>query len=259
MKVERVVPALFSLIGLGLLVASVFVYLNTRNFINSSARAEGTVVAHAPGRSSDGDLTYAPVISFRTPEGQAVEFKSQTSSNSPYPAVGETVEVIYNPQRPSEAEINSFSSLWTLNIILAALGAGFFVIGTTVFMVFRRAGHQEERAKKLGASQDERIRREGRRLMTKLDCVIRDTSAEVEGRSPYKIVTQWHDPQTNSVHVFESDEIWFNPEEFIKSERIAVYVDPDDMEMYVMDTSFLPRLHGTDTQDPPEREMIRGL
>lgn len=60
MKVERVMPGLFALIGLGLLIVSVFVYLNTRNFINSSARAKGTVVAHAPVKSSDGDLTYAP-------------------------------------------------------------------------------------------------------------------------------------------------------------------------------------------------------
>jgi hypothetical protein len=51
------------------------------------------------------------------------------------------------------------------------------------------------------------------------------------------------------VHVFESDEIGFNPEDFIKSETIAVYVDPADMERYVMDTSFLPKLAGDDESD----------
>lgn len=260
MKVERVVPGLFALIGLGLLVASVFLYLNTREFINSSARAEGRVIAHAQSKSSDGDPMYAPVISFRTPDGQMVEFKSQTSSSSPSPAVGEAVEVLYNPQRPQEAEVNSFSSLWTLNIILSALGAGFFIIGTIVFMVFRRTGQDESRSQRLRGTQDERLRLEGRRLMTKFDAVIRDDSVEVDGRSPYRIVTQWHNAQSNSIHVFESDEIWFNPEEFIKSELIAVYVDPEDMEMYVMDTSFLPRLHGTDKEDAHNQEMSgRGL
>ncbi|HKS29886.1 MAG TPA: DUF3592 domain-containing protein [Pyrinomonadaceae bacterium] len=246
MKVERVVPGLFSIIGLGLLVASVFVYLNTRNFINASAKAQGTVIAHAQGRSSDGDVTYAPVISFRTESGQTVEFKSGTSSTSASPPVGQQVEVLYNPQRPEEAEINSFSSLWALNIILAGLGAGFFIVGTIVFMVFRRASVDSEKAARLRPQQDERLRREGRKLMTKLDAVIRDSSVEVNGRSPYKIITQWHDERTNSVRVFESDPIWFNPEEFIKSERIAVYVEPEDIEMYVMDTSFLPKLHGDD-------------
>lgn len=246
MKVERLVPGLFSIIGLGLLIASVFVYLNTRKFIDASAKAQGTVIAHASGRSSDGDITYAPIVSFRTEDGRTVEFKSGTSSTNASPPVGQTVEVLYNRQRPEEAEINSFSSLWTLNIILAGLGAGFFIIGTLVFMVFRRAGINAAEAGRLRQPQDERLRLEGRKLMTKLDSVIRDSSAEIDGRSPYKIITQWHDPQTNSIHVFESDEIWFNPEEFIRSERIAVYVDPDDMEMYVMDTSFLPKLHGDD-------------
>jgi hypothetical protein len=54
MKVERFVPGLFALIGLGLLIVSVFIYLNTRSFINSSARATGTVIAHASSRSTDG-------------------------------------------------------------------------------------------------------------------------------------------------------------------------------------------------------------
>jgi hypothetical protein len=245
MKVERVVPGLFALMGLGLLVASVFIYLNTRSFINSSARAKGTVIAHAQSRSSDGGLTYAPVISFRTPDGQTVEFKSQTSSNNPSPALGESVEVLYNPRNPQEAEINSFTSLWILTIILSALGAGFFIIGTTVFIAFRRTDTDSPQTRKLREPQDERLRREGRRLMTKFDTVIRDSSMEIDGRSPYRIITQWHDPATNSIHVFESEEIGFNPEEFIKSEKIAVYVDPDDMEMYAVDTSFLPKLYNS--------------
>lgn len=255
MKVERLVPGLFALVGLGLLVTSVFVYLNTRNFINSSAKATGQVIAHASGRSSDGTLTYAPVISFRTPDGQVVEFKSQASSSSPSPAVGEAVEVLYNPRQPQEAEINTFSSLWILPIILSALGAGFFIIGTTVFMVFRRAGQGAAAMKQQRPAHDERLRREGRRLSTKFDSVIKDDSVEMDGRSPYRIVTQWHDPATNRVHVFESDEIWFNPEEFIKSERITVYVDTSDMEMYVMDTSFLPKLAGEDRDAAGQEEF----
>lgn len=255
MKVERFVPGLFSVLGLGLLIVSLFVFLNTRSFVNSSARATGTVVAHAQSRSSDGDLTYAPVISFRTNDGQTVEFKSRNSSTRPAHAVGETVEVLYNPRNPQEAEINSFSSLWLATIILSGLGAGFFVVGTIVFLAFRGSGKEAETLEMMQESEAERLRREGRRLMTKLDSVIRDPAFEDEGgRAPYRIVTQWHDAVTNRVHVFESDEIGFNPEEFIKGERIAVYVDPTDMERYVMDISFLPKLAGD--EDEADSEML---
>jgi hypothetical protein len=249
MKVERFVPGLFSIIGLGLLIASLFIFLNTRSFINSSARATGTVVAHVSVKSSGGDTTYAPVITFRTPDGQTIEFKSQTSSSSRSPAVGQTVEVLYNPRNPQEASVNSFSSLWLLPIILSGLGAGFFIIGTTVFVVFYKSGQEAEVIKEAKESEVERLRREGRRLLTRFDAVIKDDFFEEGGRAPYRIVTQWHDASTNTVHVFESDEIGFNPEDFIKSETIAVYVDPADMERYVMDTSFLPKLAGDDESD----------
>jgi len=251
MKVEKFVPGLFALIGLGLLIASIFLFLNTRNFINASAKATGTVIAHASSRSSDGDLTYSPVVSFKTPDGRTIEFQSQTGSSRPSPAVGQTVEILYNPQHPQEAEINSFSSLWILPIILSGLGAGFFIIGTTVFMVFRGTGKAEEKVERLKEAEVERLRREGRRLMTKFDSVIRDSSLEMDGREPYRIVTQWHDRDTNKIHLFESEEIWFNPEEFIKSEQIAVYVDPSDLQKYVMDISFLPRLAGDDEAESP--------
>ena len=60
------------------------------------------------------------------------------------------------------------------------------------------------------------------------------------GRHPYKIVSQWHDPGTDEVHVFESEPIWFDPRAYLP-EMVFVYVDPEDPKVYHMDTSFLPR------------------
>jgi hypothetical protein len=64
----------------------------------------------------------------------------------------------------------------------------------------------------------------------------------VNGRSPYQIISQAPDPASNTVRVFESENIWFDPSEYIKSETIDVLLHPENPKKYVMDISFLPKL-----------------
>jgi len=67
-------------------------------------------------------------------------------------------------------------------------------------------------------------------------------SLRVNGRSPFQIITQSLDPASDTVRIFESENIWFDPSEYIESETIDVFIDPNDPEKYVMDISFLPKL-----------------
>jgi hypothetical protein len=64
----------------------------------------------------------------------------------------------------------------------------------------------------------------------------------VHGRSPYQIVSQSSDPASNTVRLWQSENIWFDPSEYIKGEAIDVLVDPNDPRRYIMDISFLPKL-----------------
>ena len=68
----------FVVLGVGLLVGSVFAYRSTRAFLSSAVPAEGTIVAYAESRSSDGDLSYYPVVAFTPKDGTKVEFRSRT-------------------------------------------------------------------------------------------------------------------------------------------------------------------------------------
>jgi hypothetical protein len=67
-------------------------------------------------------------------------------------------------------------------------------------------------------------------------------SLRVNGRCPYQIVSQSSDAASNTVRLFQSENIWFDPSEYIKGEVIDVLVDPNDPKRYVMDISFLPKL-----------------
>jgi hypothetical protein len=240
MKVPRFVTLIllgFVVLGVGLLVGSAFAYRSTRTFLTGAVSAEGTIVAYAESRDPDGHLSYYPVVSFRAKDGQRVEFQARTGGHRRGP-LGERVAVLYDPRNPHEAAIHSFFSLWFASLLLLALGLGFAGIGAVLLVTFgRQAGSR-------GGAEAERLRAEGRKLTTTVQDVVVDGSYAVNGRNPYRIVTHWHDPASDEVHVFESERIWFNPRDYIPSAEIDVYVDPFDMAKYHMDISFLPRLAG---------------
>ena len=83
---------------------------------------------------------------------------------------------------------------------------------------------------------------QGTRINTKFQSVSRNTRLKVNGRNPYIITSQWQNPVTNKLHIFESDNIWFDPEEFVNEDVLMVFIDPDDPSQYYMDISFLPTL-----------------
>jgi hypothetical protein len=232
MKVLKIISVLFSTIGLGMLAVSVFIFSNTSSFIGRAVEADGEVIDLDRSRSSSSSsTTYRPVVAFTTATGKRVEFTSSVGSSPPSHRVGERVKVLYQPADPQSARIKSFFHLWFGFLIVFALGLVFAAIGLT--MIFVRAR---------GRKRSAWLHRHGRRVKTAYKGVELNQSLRVNGRSPYQIISQSPDPASNTVRVFESENIWFDPSEYIKTETIDVLVDPNDPKKYVMDISFLPRL-----------------
>lgn len=235
MKVLKLVSGLFSIIGVGMLAGSFFIFSSTNQFIAGAAEAKGTVIEldRSRSRSSSGSssTTYRPVVAFTTATGKSIEFTSSVGSSPPSHHVGEAVTVLYNPADPYSARIKSFFQLWFGFLIVFFLGLVFATIGLGMIFVRRR-----------GSRQAEWLRQHGRRVRTSFAGVELNQSLRVNGRSPYQIVSQSADPASNSVRVFQSENIWFDPSEYIKGETIDVLVDPNDPKKYLMDISFLPKL-----------------
>jgi len=236
-KATKIVTVLFTLIGVAMLIGGVFMFNRTRRFTQRSVATTGTVVelllesrsSTSAGRRTVGH-SYYPLIRFKTKSGQVVEFKSSFGSNPPSYVVGARVPILYDPDNPHRAEINSFMSLWMGVIILLALGGIFTAVGVGTVLVAVASKRKIEWLKTAGE-----------KIATDFQRVELDTSVKVRGRSPYRIISQWHDPTTNKVYVFESENIWFNPEEYIKGDKIDVYVDINNPKNYYMDISFLPK------------------
>src|SRR5579859_6264706 len=93
-------PRWFGLIfagcGLICLAAGVCVFFQTREFVRTSAKANGVVIAMKSSHSDD-RTTYAPVFQFMDASNATHEVSSSMYSSPPGFHVGEKIEVLYQP------------------------------------------------------------------------------------------------------------------------------------------------------------------
>ncbi|MFH6935069.1 DUF3592 domain-containing protein [Flavobacterium sp. FlaQc-30] len=228
MKTIAIIKYVFITIGALMLAGAFYFYQDRQAFLKKAETVQGTVVELISKRS-DNSTTYAPVVSFTTKAGNKIEFTSSVSSNPPSYSEGESVEVLYDPAEPKDASINGFASLWIGPLIFGILGTVFFLIGFGIILF----GILKQR-------KTQYLRDNGKRIETKFVQVHLNYGMAVNGRNPFQISSQWLNPQTNEMYVFESDNIWFDPTEFIKSDIIKVMIDPSNPKKYYMDISFLP-------------------
>ncbi|MBI1920778.1 MAG: DUF3592 domain-containing protein [Geobacter sp.] len=120
--------SIFVIIGVGSLIYAPIKFVKTFQFIRNSVETTGTVVHFHESRDSK-STTYAPEVTFTGPDGTWVRFRSQIGRGSPAYTIGELVPVRYNPQDPSQAEINEGQTLWMPIIILFSLGIAFTALG----------------------------------------------------------------------------------------------------------------------------------
>ncbi|HRN50407.1 MAG TPA: DUF3592 domain-containing protein [Anaerolineales bacterium] len=108
-----------------------------------STRGESTIGrVVALEESSDGDggcCVYSPVIEFNA-NGNPVRFEGGNASDPPAYRVGQEVEVLYLPEDPSKAAINSFYELWMVTVILAPVTFILFIVLNWVAIARMRNG-----------------------------------------------------------------------------------------------------------------------
>jgi len=230
MKTVSLFKYVFTITGALMITGAFLFYLNTRDFVNSATLANGTVVENIRSRSSD-SITYKPVLRFRTHTGRTIEFTSSVGSNPATYSRGDVVEVLYQSSSPDQARINGFFSLWGFSLILALLGFGFSVAGLSIVLFGI-----------LKVKKVKYLKRHGVPVLAKFQGVNVNDSIRVNGRSPYQISAQWQNPYTSEIHTFNSDNIWFDPTDYINRNDITVLIDKKNPDRHYIDISFLPKI-----------------
>ncbi len=238
MKTLTFIKYIVTLLGMCLLIASAYFYNSTSNFLKEAIKTEGTVVELDRTVSKDdvkdpnglhASVSYKPVVDFVTGNGEKIRFFSIVGSNPPIYYKGQKVEVVYLTASPNNAKIFDFFSLWGVALILGSGGGVFFLVGSGMILVPR-----------LKENRDQYLREQGVPIKTEFQRVVKDESLEVNGRNPYRILTQWQNPSTSEIHVFKSNNLWYDPTSHIKSRQITVFIERDNPKKYVVDLSFLP-------------------
>lgn len=120
-----------------LLIAACFISLSRmRTFVSKAQQTQGTIVdmvfSRGSSTSSNASYTYTPVFEFRAMSGQMIRVKESVSSNPPQFQVGETVEVIYDPEAPQGARIHKWSNLYLFPVLFGVMGMIITGIGIAV-------------------------------------------------------------------------------------------------------------------------------
>ena len=127
-------------IGLVLLVIGGVLYAMNLVFVSRSEQVSGAVISLSievdPDYNSE---LYCPVVKYTTKAGQDLSFNSDVCSSPAKFAVGDQVQVYYNPQVPTQAQIKDF---WAQNLgalTMVATSTPFLFIGVILLLgVMRR-------------------------------------------------------------------------------------------------------------------------
>lgn len=111
-----------------------------------SSTAIGTIIDHVAG-STDGDVS-APIIEFQLPDGRKITFTGMYSNETildmlyhaflKYVLKKDTaqVRVLYNPNNPQKARVNSFGNIYFMPVILFGIGVCIILYSIPVFSNF---------------------------------------------------------------------------------------------------------------------------
>ncbi|OQP27306.1 hypothetical protein B2H99_07420 [Morganella morganii] len=225
----RIILGFFAVIGLLMLMGGSYFYLSGYSQEKSGIVVTGQIIDLSVHRSDDG-TTYCPVVKYTDGQEEYVMESSYCSSgyrNAP----GDDIDVIYQPGNPDNAVIHSFGGLYGGAVILLGMGAVFALVGTLPLIIMY-----------LRSKSGQRLLREGMPVKARFSEVILNTTININGRSPFQIVAQMHDTAANTVKLYYSHNIAFDPSLFINQEFVTVYVDKKNPDKYYMDISFLPKV-----------------
>lgn len=135
MSADLVIGIVFPLVGGLLFAIGAFLFIRTRIFLGKAQEVKGTVIEMVYSHSSEGGGGYAPVYQFRTISGQMITVQDSLSSSPPMFQVGQTIDVLYDPENPQSARIKKFMSLYFTSILLCGMGLIFGGVGI-VLLIF---------------------------------------------------------------------------------------------------------------------------
>ena len=219
-------------IGLLLLGLASYLGYSSYSFTQQAEKTVGVVTDLRFSRTDKNSSgSWYPEFTFKDKNGHQFVVESSVGSSSFRNSLGKPIEILYDRNNPENAQIDNVIGLYLGSIISGVFAVVTLAIGGIGLMVLSLKGRQNTR-----------LLQEGEALNAQITGVEINRSIQINGRSPWQIISQWHDKQTNTVYQFKSPNLYYDPAPYIKEgDEITVYVAPGNMKKYLVDISHLPK------------------
>jgi hypothetical protein len=140
-NVGRLVGTIFMVVGILLLGIAGWVYHSKNQFEERAVPITGTLDSYTSYEDTDDGTTttmYTPVFIYEY-SGKSYTRPGTVSSSSMDYEIGETVEILIDPDNPDDIQINSFSEKWLGILILCILGTGFTGMGYLAYRLMAKS------------------------------------------------------------------------------------------------------------------------
>jgi len=210
----------------GLLFLTLGIYAVFSRYISKDNRVYTTAIIEkiTTYRDNDGDIHHNVFILY---EVNGFAYEAKIGYLATY-REGQEVEVYYDKNNPKKVQTESDNIGWLIFLILPLI---VIVIGASgIAKIIKRK-------KKL-----KQLKTTGKTIYATYIATELNTSYSVNGKNPYTIICEWNDSTTNKKYIFESENLWFNPEEYIQRNNITTFpviINPDNIEEYVIDVSVI--------------------
>ncbi len=225
---------ILTIVGLGFLLASAYLYIDHQRFMKNAKEADGEVIRIDIIEDEDGD-SYMPVIKYYVGVREIIARPDVTLS-PPYGKndfkVGDKVHFRYDKDDPGKIFFMNFFENWGVAIIFGIIGIVFFPIGILIIWII-------ERKKKM----EQWLHRSGEKILADFILVEMEHGTTKNDKHPFYILCEWTDKMTEITYRFRSKkDIWEDPTPYIPvTKKIPVLIDPKrPKKWFLVDLDFLP-------------------
>lgn len=225
---------LFLALGLGLIIGSYYKYQSTQEFLATAVDATGQVTQVRSKTDSDGDIRYYPEISFQTSTGQSHRFVGSSGTSFSKYRKGDSVDVLYAPEEPSNAAIKGSQSPVLTSVLMIGAGILFGFFG--VMGLKEGLGWKSKKKRLMEHGRDvEAIIVGPEAALARMPAFMRNkVSGEMDNKAwqlGKSVMAEWNDPQTGEDHLF-IEHSWQGEKPPVGS-PIRVKVDPKNPKNYI--------------------------
>lgn len=126
----------FLLFGAAAASGAFFSFRRSYREVKNWKTASGTVIDNKVISAPASQLPhYYPIFQFVADNGKEVTSVASVGSSGRRYRVGASVKVLYSPDDPANAQLNSFADLWAMPICLGFFGSAF--LGISLFLFIR--------------------------------------------------------------------------------------------------------------------------